>query len=169
MRLINYLTTNYGSDSRVTDLLNTVEVWIVPVGNPDGYQYTFTTERLWRKNLRDNNGDGQIAVGDGVDINRNFPSHWGYDNEGSSPSGSDDTYRGSAPGSEPETQAVMDFISNNDFKFILSYHTYSNLILYPWGWQVKTTSLDDPIFVAQAGTDANPGVWDSLLDIGDPG
>ena len=53
--------------------------------NPDGYQYTFDTERLWRKNLRDNNGDGQITVGDGVDPNRNFDEHWGYDNEGSSP------------------------------------------------------------------------------------
>ena len=53
--------------------------------NPDGYQYTFDHERLWRKNLRDNNGDGQITVGDGVDPNRNFAEHWGYDNEGSSP------------------------------------------------------------------------------------
>ena len=55
------------------------------VANPDGYQYTFDHERLWRKNLRDNNGDGQITGGDGVDPNRNFNEHWGYDNEGSSP------------------------------------------------------------------------------------
>jgi len=170
MRLIKYLTTNYGTDQRVTNLLDTTEVWVIPVGNPDGYQFTFTTERLWRKNLRDNNGDGQIAIGDGVDLNRNFDSHWGYDNEGSSPNWSDDTYRGVAPNSEPETQAVVNFIQENNFKFILSYHTYSNLILYPWGWQVKTPSLDDPIFVAQAGTDANPAIHDSLLGQGyDPG
>ena len=52
--------------------------------NPDGYQYTFDAERLWRKNLRDVNGDGVIEVGDGVDINRNYPEKWNYDEEGSS-------------------------------------------------------------------------------------
>jgi hypothetical protein len=170
MRLIKYLTSNYGSDARVTDLLDNVEVWIVPVGNPDGYQYTFTNERLWRKNLRDNNGDGQITIADGVDINRNFDSHWGYDDEGSSPIWSSETYRGTSPNSEPETQALVDLIRQNDFKFALSYHTYQDLILYPWGWQVKTPSLDDSIFVAQAGTDANPAIFDSLLGHGyDPG
>lgn len=124
MRLIKYLTSSYGSDTRVTELLDTIEVWVIPVGNPDGYQYTFTTERLWRKNLRDNDGDGQITIADGVDLNRNFDSRWGYDDEGSSPSWSDQTYRGTAPNSEPETQAVVDFIQDNDFKFVLSYHTY---------------------------------------------
>ena len=80
LRLIDYLTTNYGTDARVTDLLDTTEIWIIPVVNPDGYQYTFTNERLWRKNLRDNDGDGAISLGDGVDLNRNYDSHWGYDN-----------------------------------------------------------------------------------------
>jgi hypothetical protein len=170
MRLTDYLTQNYGKDDRVTRLLDTTQVWIVPVANPDGYQYTFDVERLWRKNLRDNDGDGQITIADGVDINRNFDSHWGLDDEGSSPVISDATYRGSGPNSEPETLAVVDFVNTHDFKFLLSYHTYSNLILYPWGWQVKTPSLDDPIFVAQAGTDDQPAIWDSLLNRGyDPG
>jgi hypothetical protein len=57
---------------------------------------------------------------------------------------------------------VVKFIEENDFKFVISYHTHGNLILYPWGWQVQTPSLDDAIFVAQAGTDANPAIWDSL-------
>jgi hypothetical protein len=170
MRLINYLTENYGTDSRVTDLLDNVEIWVIPVANPDGYQYTFTNERLWRKNLRDNDGDGEVTLLDGVDLNRNFAAHWGYDDEGSSPSWSDATYRGTAPNSEPETQAVVDFIEKNDFKYAISYHTSGNLILYPEGWQVKTPSLDDPIFVAQSGTDANPAIWDSINDVGyDPG
>ncbi|MEJ2600687.1 MAG: M14 family zinc carboxypeptidase [Anaerolineales bacterium] len=170
MRLIKYLTANYGSDGRVTNLLDNVEVWIIPVGNPDGYQYTFTNERLWRKNLRDNNGDGQINIADGVDINRNFANHWGLDDEGSSAVWSSETYRGIAPNSEPETQALVSFVQEHNFKFALSYHTYGNLILYPWGWQVRTPSLDDPIFVAQAGTDGNPAIFDSLLGQGyDPG
>lgn len=170
MRLIDYLTSNYGKDARVTALLDTTELWIVPVANPDGYEYTFTNERLWRKNLRDNDGDGAITLADGVDINRNFASHWGLDDEGSSPIWSDATYRGSEPESEPETKAVVDFVNNHRFKFLISYHTYSDLILYPWGWQVKTPSFDDPIFVAQAGTDDKPAISDSLLGIGyDPG
>jgi hypothetical protein len=170
MRLIKYLTSNFGSDLRVTDLLNSTEVWVIPVANPDGYQYTFTNERLWRKNLRDNDGDGQITIADGVDLNRNFESHWGLDDEGSSPIWSSGTYRGIAPNSEPETQAVVNFIQQNDFQFVISYHTHGNLILYPWGWQVKTTSLDDPIFLAQAGTDADPAIWDSIAGEGyDPG
>ena len=170
MRLIKYLTANYGSSDRETNLLDTVEAWVIPMGNPDGYQYTFTNERLWRKNLRDNDGDGEITIADGVDLNRNFESHWGLDEEGSSSNPSDATFRGTNPNSEPETQAVVDFIESNDFKFILSYHTHGNWILYPWGWQWKTTSLDDPIFVAQAGTDDNPAIWDTLRDEGyDPG
>jgi hypothetical protein len=170
MRLIKYLTQNYGSDARVTEILDTTQVWILPVGNPDGYQYTFDHERLWRKNLRDNDDDGEITVADGVDINRNFDSHWGLDDEGSSPILADYTYRGPAPNSEPETKALVDFMAAHDFKFAISYHTYSDLILYPWGWQVQTPCFDDPIFEAQAGTDENPAIRDSLLDIGyDPG
>jgi len=154
----------------VTELLDAVEVWIVPVANPDGYQYTFTNERLWRKNLRDNDGDGQITLADGVDINRNFDSRWGYDDEGSSSLWSAEDYRGPAPNSEPETQAVVNFVQSHDFKFILSYHTYGDWILYPWGWQWRTPTLDDPIYVAQSGTDEDPAIWDSILGHGyDPG
>ncbi len=54
-------------------------MWFVPISNPDGYEYTFDVERLWRKNLRDNDGNGEITVGDGVDLNRNFPNHFKYD------------------------------------------------------------------------------------------
>jgi hypothetical protein len=170
MRLIKYLASNYGLDGRVTDLLDTVEVWVVPVANPDGYQFTFTNERLWRKNLRDNDGDGQITLVDGVDINRNFDYHWGYDDEGSTSLWSADDYRGAAPNSEPETRAVVDFVQSQDFKFIVSYHTYGDWILYPWGWQWNTPSFDDPIYVAQSGTDDNPAIWDSILGHGyDPG
>ncbi len=170
IRLIKYLVANYGTDKRVSRLLETTRIYIMPVANPDGYEYTFTDERLWRKNLRDNDGDGEITLNDGVDLNRNFDSHWALDDEGSSPSFSDNTYRGPEPNSEPETKALVKFIQRHKFKFIISYHTYSDLILYPWGWQVQTPCHDDPIFVAQAGTDEAPAIWDTILDRGyDPG
>ena len=92
---------------RSTSAARRTELWFIPVANPDGYDYTFTEgNRLWRKNLRDNNGDGEITGVDGVDLNRNFPYKWGYDNEGSSPNPASQTYRGPAPGSEPETYAM---------------------------------------------------------------
>jgi hypothetical protein len=78
------------------------------VANPDGYDHTFASpeNRLWRKNLRDNDGDGELEPYDGVDPNRNFPTRWGYDDEGSSPAPSGETFRGPAPASEPETRAL---------------------------------------------------------------
>ena len=85
-RLMHYVLDNYDSDREIKRLVDENELWFVPVANPDGYDFTFKPgNRLWRKNLRDNNGDGEITPGDGVDPNRNFPTKWGYDNEGSSP------------------------------------------------------------------------------------
>src|SRR5215218_3657994 len=99
-RLMHHFIDNYGKNAEITNLVNTRELWFMPVANPDGYQYTFTTERLWRKNLRDNNADGTLTNGDGVDLNRNYDERWDYDNEGSSTERSSDTYRGTAPRSE---------------------------------------------------------------------
>ena len=101
-RLMNHYIDRWrANDPEIKHLLKDTELWFILVANPDGYEYTFDVERLWRKNLRDNNGDGEIAVGDGVDPNRNFPNHFKYDEEGSSSITSSDTYRGPAPVSEP--------------------------------------------------------------------
>jgi hypothetical protein len=143
---------------QIVDLLKTTELWFVWVANPDGYQYTHDVERLWRKNLRDNNEDGQITNGDGVDPNRNYTSHWKYDNEGSSSQGSSETYRGPTAGSEPETQAIMGLANRVSFKFVVNWHSVGSWILYAPGWQMETVAADTPIYVALAGTDANPGI-----------
>jgi len=98
-RLLAYFITQWRANNKeIKDLLKENEFWFVLVANPDGYQYTFSSPdtRLWRKNLRDNNGNGTTEVGDGVDPNRNYPEHWNYDNEGSSGVASSDTYRGPA-------------------------------------------------------------------------
>jgi hypothetical protein len=95
------------SSTELTNLVDTRELWFIIIANPDGYDFTFDpANRLWRKNLRDNNGDGQITAVDGVDPNRNFPTRWNYDDEGSNTDTSSETYRGSGPASEPETRST---------------------------------------------------------------
>ena len=158
-RLMHYVVDGYYEDKAIRRLLSETELWFVPVANPDGYDFTFQPgQRLWRKNLRDNNGDGQIAPGDGVDPNRNFPTKWGYDNEGSSPSPTSETYRGPGPGSEPETQAIENLAGRVDFEFLVNYHSAAELLLYGTGWQVSTPTPDDVIYEALAGDDARPAV-----------
>ena len=158
-RLMHYFLDNYWRDRKVRELVNERELWIVPVANPDGYDFTFEPDqRLWRKNLRDNNGDGVIAPGDGVDPNRNFDYKWGYDNEGSSPDPSSETYRGPGPNSEPETKALDAFVKRVGFDFFVNYHSAAQLLLYGTGWQVSTPTPDDVIGEALAGDDAHPAV-----------
>lgn len=158
-RLMHHVLDNYGSDATITKLVDTTELWFLPVLNPDGYDFTFTDgNRLWRKNLRDNNGDGQITSGDGVDLNRNFAYKWGYDNEGSSPDPASETYRGPGPNSEPETKALDGLFRRVGFEFFVNYHSAAELLLYGIGWQVATPSPDDVIYEALAGDDANPAI-----------
>jgi zinc carboxypeptidase/immune inhibitor InhA-like protein len=158
-RLLRYILDQRRLEvPEIVDLLKTTELWFVITANPDGYQYTFDHERLWRKTLRDNNGDGQITNGDGVDPNRNYKEHWNYDNEGSSGLQASETYRGPSPRSEPETQAMAGLIDRIKPKMLVNYHSFGPLILYPQGWQVGTPDADNPIYTALGGTDANPGI-----------
>ena len=158
-RLMNHYIDGWrANDREVRKLLQTTELWFVLVANPDGYQYTFEHERLWRKNLRDNNGDGQTQVGDGVDPNRNFPNHWGYDEEGSSSIQSSDTYRGPAPKSEPETQAMVGLLDRIGFAFQVNWHSAGQWLLYAEGWQTGTPTADDPIYYAMSGNLDAPAI-----------
>ena len=157
-RLMHLVVEGYSGDPAIRTLLDRTELWFVPVANPDGYDYTFSTDRLWRKNLADNDGDGQITGVDGVDPNRNFPTRWGYDNEGSSPFPDSETYRGPAPASEPETQALDGLMSRVGFEFLINYHSAAELLLYGTGWQVATPSPDDVLYETLAGDDADPAV-----------
>ena len=158
-RLMNHYISGWRrNDPQVRKLLKKTELWFILVANPDGYQYTFDHERLWRKNLRDNNGDGQTQVGDGVDPNRNFPNHWGYDEEGSSSIESDETYRGPAPASEPETQAMVGLLQRIGFAFQVNYHSTGQWLLYAEGWQTSTPTADDPIYYAMSGNLDDPAI-----------
>ncbi|MEU2433375.1 M14 family zinc carboxypeptidase [Streptomyces sp. NPDC007861] len=153
-RLLHHYLANYGKDPRVTGIVDSTELWFVLSANPDGYDYTHAPDgdRQWRKNLRDNNGDGKTTPGDGVDLNRNFAYKWGYDNEGSSPDPADETYRGTGPGSEPETRALDAFQKRIGFEYGINYHSAAQLLLYGVGWQVASPTPDDVLYKSLAGT-----------------
>lgn len=126
LMLINLLTENYGKDPEITRLLDTRDIWIVPMVNPDGHVHAEAGDS-WRKNTHT---FGQYV---GTDLNRNYGHEWG--GGGASTSPSSDTYRGPSAFSEPETQAIRDFIgSRKNAKVMMSYHSFSNLILWPWGY-----------------------------------
>jgi len=137
---VDDLLSRYGSDPTASYLLENRVIYIVPVVNPDGYLYNQSTNPggggLWRKNLRDNDLSGTFTSSDGVDINRNFGYLWGFDNVGSSPIASAETYRGPSPFSEAETIAEKNIVVALKPKTGLSFHTYGDLLLRPWGYTV---------------------------------
>lgn len=143
-----YLLENYDTDQEIRGLVNSTEMYFVPVVNVDGYQYNISTAPggggMWRKNRR-NNGDGSV----GIDLNRNYGYAWGYDDDGSSPYPYDETYRGTEAFSEPETQIMKEFCEAHNFKIALNYHSYSNLLLYAWGFQ-NDLPPDNSIFYTYA-------------------
>ncbi|MDH7512320.1 MAG: M14 family metallopeptidase [Clostridiales bacterium] len=132
-----FLLENYDTNAEVRRLVNQSEVWIVPLVNPDGLEYTIHYYRYWRKNRR-LNADGSY----GVDLNRNYGYLWGYDNKGSSPEPGSAVYRGTAAFSEPETRAVRDLFLQKNFRAMITYHSYSQVILYPWGYTETPSGKD---------------------------
>ena len=133
-----YLLENYNSDQSIKDLVDNTEMYFVPVFNVDGYFYNITTNPTgggsWRKNRRYNGVNSQGDPIYGIDINRNYGYKWGNDDAGSSPNPSSETFRGTAPFSEPETRMMKYFCESHNFLIALNYHSFSNLLLSPWGW-----------------------------------
>jgi murein tripeptide amidase MpaA len=141
--LINELTSQYAGDSRIQGLVNSREIWIVPNMNPDGSEYDIATGsyRSWRKNRQPNAGSTAV----GTDLNRNWSFQWGCCG-GSSGTFSSETYRGAAPFSAPETQRVRDFVASRvvggvqQIKAGIDFHTYSELVLWPYGYTTANTT-----------------------------
>lgn len=138
---IEQLVDGYGSDARITRLLDELEWVIVPMMNPDGFDFTWTDERFWRKNRRDIDGSDEF----GVDLNRNWSVAWGQ------PGASDDpgsqTYRGTGVFSEPELQMFTSFVDDKTDRIVvhLDVHTYGQLVLHPLGYSFEP-SVDDSVF-----------------------
>ena len=120
--LAEKLTSLYRVDAEIKHIIDHSVVWLVPVVNPDGFEYSWTTKRLWRTNKN------------GVDINRNYSYRWGRDGVGSSQHAGVGTYRGPSPASEPETRAIQNLLAEQRFAVAVSYHSYSQMALYPWGY-----------------------------------
>ncbi|UCE60735.1 MAG: IPTL-CTERM sorting domain-containing protein [Phycisphaerales bacterium] len=132
-----YLLVNYDSDPTVRQLVDNIEWFLMPIMNPDGYVYSWTTDRAWRKNRRDNPG-----YYEGVDLNRNWARGWG--GPGSSSVPSSEIYRGPAPFSEPETQAVRNFlIDHPNVRSYIDFHTWVYMLLWPWGYTSAQTPDHD--------------------------
>lgn len=123
--LADRLINTYDTDPRVQEIVDRIEFIIIPVVNPDGYLYSWSNNRMWRKNRRG---------GYGVDLNRNWGYEWGR-SDGSSGNTGSQTYRGTAPFSEPATSSVRDFIlANPHIAAHIDFHSYSQLVLWPWDW-----------------------------------
>ncbi|MGC5017223.1 M14 family metallopeptidase [Micromonospora sp. DT47] len=140
--LLNLFTDSYGTDSRITNIVNSREIWIVPTVNPDGSEYDIATGsyRSWRKNRQPNSGSSYV----GTDLNRNWSYQWGCCG-GSSGSTSSETYRGPSAFSAPETSALRNFVNSRvvggvqQIKANIDFHTYSQLVLWPFGYTTANT------------------------------
>ncbi len=142
-----WLLENYQSDDLANHLINNRELWFIPAVNPDGLVYNQSIAPngggMQRKNMRETCSGGV----DGVDLNRNYSYMWAYDNEGSSPDGCGETYRGTSPFSEPESQIVRDFVQSHNFPIALNYHSYSNLLIYPLGYEYDNPIPEDDLAI----------------------
>jgi len=140
MYILEYLVGNYSSNGMVRGLVDSRDIWFVPLLNPDGREYALNVDENWRKNRRpiDLDGDG-IQDGTGVDLNRNYGHLWG-EVPGTSHNIADRTYCGPSAFSENETQAIRDLATIQGFDISLSYHTYGEVIYYPWNNDIDTSS-----------------------------
>jgi len=126
---ISRLTTQYGIDPEITAVVDGNDIWIAPVWNPDGYNYVFTVNNLWRKNRR------PVGNGVGVDLNRNYPFGWSSPCAGSLAPGSC-TYKGPNPASEAETKTMMALSNDQRFAKVLDLHSFGREILFAFDCDV---------------------------------
>ena len=141
--LLNEFTSKYATDPRIKGLVDSREIWIVFNVNPDGSEYDVATGsyRSWRKNRQPNGTSSSV----GTDLNRNWSWQWGCCG-GSSGTFSSETYRGASAFSAPETQRVRDFVNSRvvggvqQIKAAIDFHTYSELILWPYGYTTADTA-----------------------------
>uniref|UniRef100_A0A915BD14 ShKT domain-containing protein n=1 Tax=Parascaris univalens TaxID=6257 RepID=A0A915BD14_PARUN len=149
---INQLVSGYGSNDRITEFINEINIFIFPCLNPDGYEYTRSEPspqvRLWRKNRSPQKCVRSLWGGrrccEGVDLNRNFDFHWSE--TGSSTNPCSNLYQGEKVFSEPESRAVRDFLMSKEMKnkldAFITLHTYAQLWIHPYSHETETYPMD---------------------------
>lgn len=144
-----YVLENYHRDTTISKMVNNRELFFIPCVNPDGYLYNESTDPngggYWRKN-RSPNEEGN---GTGTDLNRNYGEGWAFDDEGSSPLGTSETYRGKDAFSEIETKALREFCENRNFSIAMNHHTFGNKLIIPWGY-LDTPTADSTHYFKMA-------------------
>ena len=164
IRFMWYIMEHYDEPS-IKAIIDHTELYFVPCVNPDGYVYNQTTNPqgggLWRKN-RLVSGNDQF----GVDLNRNYGYFWGFDNNGSSPNPGSDTYRGPSAFSEPETRLMRDFCLQHQFVNALNYHTFGNLMLYPYAYNDQVADPYLPILGNLMASKNNYTVGNTVTALG---
>ncbi|KAM7415159.1 hypothetical protein PAMA_019808 [Pampus argenteus] len=123
------IVSDYGRDAALTAILDNMDIYLEIVTNPDGFSYTHTNNRMWRKTRKPNSGSSCV----GVDPNRNWDA--GFGGAGASGNPCSEVYRGPRAHSEPEVKAIVDFVkAHGNIKAFISIHAYSQMLLYPYGF-----------------------------------
>ncbi|NWR58637.1 CBPA2 Carboxypeptidase, partial [Bucorvus abyssinicus] len=126
------IASDYGKDPSITSLLNRMDIFLLTVSNPDGYVFTHTTNRMWRKTRSKN--QGSLCIG--VDPNRNWDAGFGGRSPGASSKPCSESYHGPKANSEVEVKSVVNFIKNHgNIRAFLTLHSYSQLLMYPYGYK----------------------------------
>ncbi|XP_012671889.2 carboxypeptidase B2 [Clupea harengus] len=139
---VDHCIKYYNESRDVTEMMDSMDIYVLPVLNPDGYRYTWTTKRMWRKNRSIHSNSGCV----GVDLNRNFDANWCTSGASSNPC--DDTYCGQYPESEPEAQAVANFLRShkNTVQLYFSIHSYSQMLLFPYSCTHEQARNHDELY-----------------------
>ncbi|XP_041531488.1 carboxypeptidase A2 isoform X2 [Microtus oregoni] len=158
----NKLASDYGTDPSITSLLDTLDIFLLPVTNPDGYVYSHTTNRMWRKTRSKLSG----SFCAGVDPNRNWDANFGGPGASSSPCS--DSYHGPKANSEVEVKSIVDFIkSHGQVKAFITLHSYSQLLMYPYGYKcTKPDNSDELDEVAQKAAKSLTGLHGTKYKVG---
>ncbi|KAK2155063.1 hypothetical protein LSH36_250g02043 [Paralvinella palmiformis] len=162
--IIDRFVHDYGVDPDVDFILEHYDVYILPVVNPDGYVYTWTDDRMWRKTRNPHNGyDTNPCTG--ADANRNYDFKWML--IGASNDSCDNTYAGPFAHSEPETALIRDYIFNGNWEAYFALHTYGQLWLLPWGYTADDPpTYDELMRVANIGASALTEVYGTRYTVG---
>ncbi|KAI1828242.1 hypothetical protein F4861DRAFT_173421 [Xylaria intraflava] len=165
--ILYQLISGYADDELVQKVLDNYDFYVLPVVNPDGFVYTQTTDRLWRKNRQTRTNTTVV----GTDINRNWPVGWGGGG-GSSSDPSDETFGGFAPLDAPETAALAEYAGRlrdlNGIKLYVDWHSYAQVILLSYGYTCDEfpANVDEQIALAQGISEAIAKPYNTTFDYG---